>query len=201
MFGASVWRLRVLALSIGCVWNGLILAHTTFAEPATRLWCGPRLFQSQQWHCGGSTRDASPWHTFVHPTRVGPLLTYTTYTVYPRREVSDKVSPCGCNGAFDAASSLNCARGGESERRRDGVLPSMIGWPGLMLGAAMPAKSGALDDVAGCAGADRGRGATTPVSEKSEPTCRKVNGLAVAAACLLYSLYRLYGVAAPGLLS
>ena len=60
-----------------------------------------------------------------------------------------------------------------------------------MLGAAMPAKSGALDDVAGCAGADRGRGATTPVSEKSEPTCRKVNGLAVAAAaCLLYSLYR-----------
>lgn len=65
----------------------------------------------------------------------------------------------------------------------------------------MSASRSAMDCVLGCASP------VSPVSPLSNPapvgppTCRSVNGFAVAAACLLYSLYRLYGVAAPGLLS
>jgi hypothetical protein len=60
------------------------------------------------------------------------------------------------------------------------------------------ASRSAIDCVLGCASPVSPLSSPAPVRP---PTCRSVNGFAVAAACLLYSLYRLCGVAAPGLLS
>lgn len=129
----------------------------------------------------------------VNTTQVLPTHTPRS-TVYQRRELSDNVRPCWCKWLLGAASSLNDARGGESERLR--WLPPLKPpeWPSevhALLTAKPPNRGAAGEGSADAKRADCGRGATTLVSVRPLPTCRSVNGFAVAAACLLYSLYRL----------
>ena len=100
---------------------------------------------------------------------------------------------CGCCAA---ESTLNEARGGESDCRL--VLP-VTTRPWVAMGRPSVSSWGVGAPSNGCVSAEECRPEITLLKLRPEPTCRSVKGFAVAAAWLRYSLYRLYGVAAPGL--
>ena len=121
-------------------------------------------------------------------------------------EVRDSETLCelGSNNAGPCDMTLNEARGGESDCRR-ALPPSIAPW--VRSGPGRGCCKLVASPMSGARSTGRVRclprlsSASNGFALPEVPTCRSVNGFAVAAACLLYSLYKLYGVAAPGLLS